>query len=155
MGLSFGSYMRCRRDVLMRRRGFVPLRRRWVFHLSLVWDVMKTYHWDVLATFHWDIVGCFIWDLFEMSWRRTTETSWRRSIETSLGVSFETCLRRCWDIQSDVITTSPQRLVAGWVVISQKSFKFSGHDKISFQWLWNGWTTFSTETLTVTNKFEW
>ena len=40
------------------------------------------------------------------SWKRTTETSWRRSTETSLGVSFETYLRRCWDVQSDVVTTS-------------------------------------------------
>ena len=100
---------------------------------------MDTYHWDVLVTYQWDVVGCFIWDLLEtswrrtdetsllrpletssrrsnkMSWRRTTETSWRRSIETSLGVSFETYLRRRWDIQRDVVTTSPWRLVAGWV----------------------------------------
>ena len=47
------------------------------------------------------------------SWRRTTETSWRRSIETSLGVSFERYLRRCWDVQKDVTTTSPRRLNAG------------------------------------------
>ena len=94
---------------------------------------MKTYHWHVLVTYQWDVSGCFIWDLFETSWRctdgtsslgpheassrhtnktswkRTTETSWRRSTETSLGVSFETYLRRHWDVQRDVITTSPQR----------------------------------------------
>ena len=87
LGVSFGSYRRRRRDVLM--------------------DVVDTYHWDVLVTYHWDVVGCFIWDLSETSWRRTngtsslrplgtlpwhtnkmswrctTETSWRRSTETS------------------------------------------------------------------------
>ena len=47
--------------------------------------------------------------------RGTTETSWRRSTETSLGVSFETYLRRHWDVQRDVVTTSPRRLVVGWV----------------------------------------
>ena len=41
--------------------------------------------------------------------------SWRSSTETSLGVSFETYLRRHWDVQRDVVTTSPRRLVAGWV----------------------------------------
>ena len=100
---------------------------------------MDTYHWDVLVTYHWDVIGCFIWDLFETlwrrtdgtsslrphetssrytnktSWRRTTETSWRCSTETLLGVSFETCLRRYWDVQIDVVTTSSWRLVAGWV----------------------------------------
>ena len=101
---------------------------------------MDTYHWDVLVKYHWDVVGCFIWDLLEMSWRRTdetsslrpletwsrhtnkmswrrtTETSWRRSTETSLGVSFETYLLHCWDVQRDVVTTSPRRLVVGWVI---------------------------------------
>ena len=91
---------------------------------------MDTYHWDALVTYHWDVVGCFIWDLLETSWRRTDETSslrpletwsrhtnkmsWRRTTETSLGVSFETYLRRCWDVQRDVVTTSPRRLIAGW-----------------------------------------
>ena len=111
LGVSFGSYRRRRRDVLM--------------------DVVDTYHWDVLVTYHWDVVGCFIWDLFETlwgrtdgtsslrplemlsrhtnkTWRRTTETSWRLSSEMLLGVSFETYLRCRWDVQRDVITTSPR-----------------------------------------------
>ena len=95
-GVSFGSYKRRRREVIMRRCGYV--------------------HWDFLVRYHWDAVGCFIWDLFETllkrtdgtsslrthemlphytnktSWRRTTETSWWRSTETSLDVSFETYL---------------------------------------------------------------
>ena len=120
LGVSFGSYSRGRRDVLMGRR---------------------EYHWDVLVTYHWDVDGCFIWDLFEASWRRTdgtsllrpletssrhtnktswrrtTETSWRGSTETSLGVSFETYLRRRWDVQRDVVTTSPRRRFAGWEVL--------------------------------------
>ena len=44
LGVSFGSYRRRRRDVLMGRRGYVPLRRLgdvplrrlWVFHLRLI-----------------------------------------------------------------------------------------------------------------------
>ena len=28
--------------------------------------------------------------------------------------SFETYLRRCWDVQRDILTASPRRLVAGW-----------------------------------------
>ena len=115
------------------------------------------YHWDVLVTYHWKVIGYFIWDLLETSWRytdltsllrpletsswrsnktlwkRATETSWWRSAKTSLGVSFETHLRRCWDLQRDVITTSSRRLVVGWVVKnvivfnnpdSMTSFKF-------------------------------
>ena len=108
---------------------------------------MDTYHWDVLVTYHWDGVGCFIWDLSEtlwrytdgtwllrpletssrcsnkMSWRRTAEMSWQRSTNTSLGVSFETYLRRCWDVQRDVVTMSLRRHVAGWgksIVVSDK-----------------------------------
>ena len=87
LGVSFGSYWRRLREVLMGRHGYVPLRRlgdvplifRWVFHLRHIWDVVekywwdvvitspwdvvKTYHWHVLPTFHWDDVGCFIWDV--------------------------------------------------------------------------------------------
>ena len=118
---------------------------------------MNTYHWDVLVTYHWDVIGCFIWDLFETSWRRTygtsslrphetssqhtnktlwrrtTETSWRRSTETSLSVSFETYLRRHWDIQRDVVTTSPRRLVSGWV----SCVFVSQH--MNFCWGWRCW----------------
>ena len=81
-----------------------------------------------------------VWDVFETSWRRTdgtsslrshetssrhisktprrptTDTFSRRSTETLLGVSFETYLRRHWDVQRNVVTTSPRRLVVGWVV---------------------------------------
>ena len=99
---------------------------------------MKTYHWVSLVTYHWDVIGCFIWDLLETSWRhadgtsslsphekssrhtnktswgRAAETSGRRSTETSLGVSFETYLQRHWDVQRDVVTMLPRRLLAGW-----------------------------------------
>ena len=55
LGVSFGSYRRRRRDVLMGRRGYillrrfgdVPLIRGWVFHLRLIWDVLETYWWEV------------------------------------------------------------------------------------------------------------
>ena len=63
LGVSFGSYRRRRRDVLMGRGGYVPLRRHWVFHLRLVWDVVEMHHWDV--------VGCFIWDVPATSLGRT------------------------------------------------------------------------------------
>ena len=95
LGVSFGSYRRRQRDVLMGRRGYVPLRRLgdiplrhcWVIHLRLIWDVVETYWWDVaitslwdvittyqwdfLTTFHWDVVGCFIWDVPATSMGRT------------------------------------------------------------------------------------
>ena len=110
------------------------------------WDVVDRYHWDVLVTYHWDVVGCFIWDLFKTLWwridgawlllpletssqhsnktsrKRTTEASWRRSIETSLGVSFETYLRHSWDVQRDLDTMLPRRLVVGWVVEYRKNY---------------------------------
>ena len=132
-----GTRKETRDNVTPRRGGDVPERRYWVFHLGVTED---TYHWDVLVTYHWDVIDCFIWDMFETSWRRTdgtsplcphetssrrtnktswrrtTETSWRRSTETSLGVSFETYLRRHWDVQRDVVTTLPWRLVAGWIL---------------------------------------
>ena len=71
LGVSFVTYRRRRRDILMGRRvyvimrrlGDVPLRRRWVFHLRLFRGVVETYRWDILATFHRSVVGCFIWDV--------------------------------------------------------------------------------------------
>ena len=99
--------------------------------------------------YHLGVFGCFIWDLFETSWRRTdgtsslssletlswhtnktswrrtTETYWWRSTEMPFGVSFETYLRRRWDVQRDVVTTSPWRLVTGWVAFGRYlSFAF-------------------------------
>ena len=95
LGVSFGSYRRRRRDVVMGRRGYVPLRRLgdlplrrwWVFHLRLTWDVVETYWWDVaitspwdmattyqqdvVKTYHWDVIGCFIWDVPATSLLRT------------------------------------------------------------------------------------
>ena len=122
LGVSFGSYRRCCRDVLMGRRGYVPLRRpgdvplrhRWVFHLRLIWDIVETYWWDVVIRH----LKTSSQHTNKTSWRRTTETSLRRSTETSLGVSFETYLRRRWEVQRDIVTTSPRRLVAGWVLRS-------------------------------------
>ena len=54
-----------------------------------------------------------------MLWRRTTETPWRRSTQTSLDVSFETYLRRHWNVQREVASTSLRRLVAGWVMVEK------------------------------------
>ena len=39
---------------------------------------------------------------------------------TSLGVSFETYLGRRWDVQRDIVTTSPRRLAARWVSFEQE-----------------------------------
>ena len=117
LGVSFGSYRRRRRDVLIGRSGYVPLRRvgdvplrrHWMFHLRLVWEWRRT---D--ATSSWPSHETSSRHTNKTSWRRTTQTSWRRSTETSLDVSFETFLRRHWEVQRDVVTTSPRRLVAGW-----------------------------------------
>ena len=114
LDVSFGSYRRRRRDVLMGRRGYVPLKR--------------------LGTYHSDAVGCFIWDLFEALWRHTTETSWWRSTEMSLGVSFEMYLPRRWDVQRDVVTTSPRRLVAGWDMLCFTGFQRFG--RVNFKATW-------------------
>ena len=70
----------------------------------------------------------------KMLWRCTTETSWWHSAETSLGVSFETYLQRHCDVQTDVVTTLPRRLVAGWVRSAARSIlnlKYSVPKKIS------------------------
>ena len=117
LGVSFGSYRRRRRDVLIGRSGYVPLRRvgdvplrrHWMFHLRLVWEWRRT---D--ATSSWPSHETSSRHTNKTSWRRITQTSWRRSTETSLDVSFETFLRRHWEVQRDVVTTSPRRLVAGW-----------------------------------------
>ena len=97
LGVSFGSYKRRRRDILMGRRGYVPfirlgevtLRRRWVFYLRRT-DGMSS---------------LLLLDDNKTSWRRTSDMSWRRSTETSLGVSFETYLRRTERRCYDVVTT--------------------------------------------------
>ena len=121
LGVSFGSYRRRRRDVLngtswirttetswwrttetslgilfgtyLRRCRDVLMGRRHCFPLRRCRDIPIRPREDIplrrLATFHWDVVGC---------------------------VSFETYLQRCWDVQTDVVATSPRRLVAGWAV---------------------------------------
>ena len=100
--------------VPLRRFGNAPLRRRWVFHLGLFetsWR--RTDGTSLLHPFETSLRRSN-----KMLLRRTTETFWRRSIATSLGVSFGTYLRRRWDVQRDVVTMSPRRLNAGWVLIS-------------------------------------
>ena len=67
LGVSFRTYRRRCRDVLMGRRGYVPLwrpgnvplRHCWVFHLRLFWGVLETYWWDVVATSFWYVVTTF------------------------------------------------------------------------------------------------
>ena len=74
LGVSFETYRRRRRDVLMGRHGYVPLRR--------------------LGDVPLNVVGCFIWDLFETSWRRTDETSSLRPLETWSRHTNKTSWRR-------------------------------------------------------------
>ena len=95
LGVSFQSYRRRCRDLLIGRPGYVPLRRRddvplrqcWVFHLRFTWDIVERYWCDVIITSPWDVIRKHT---NRTSWRHTTETSWLRSTETSLGVSFGT-----------------------------------------------------------------
>ena len=125
LGVSFGSYRRRCRNLLMARRGYVPLRRLgdvslrlcWMFYLRIIWDVMETYY----ETSSLRPLQTSSRHANKTSWRHTTETPWRRSTETLLGVSFETYTQRCWDVQRDVVATSPQRLIAGWhnIVLSR------------------------------------
>ena len=92
LGVSFASYRRRRRDVLMGHREYVPLRRCWVFHLrpiEMSWrpaNGASSLRPLETSSRHTN----------KTPWRRTTEKSWRRSTETSLGVSFERHLRRRW-----------------------------------------------------------
>ena len=87
LGVSFGSYRRRRRDVLMGRGGYVPLRRRGDVlmgrhhdipirrredvPLRRLGDVPLRRHWvfhlrlvwDVAKTYHWDVLATFHWDV--------------------------------------------------------------------------------------------
>ena len=84
LGVLFGTYRRCRRDVLIGRRGYVLPRR--------------------LGNVHWDVVGCFIWNLFETSWRRTERTSLlsplRRHYNCPIRRHGDIPLRRIGDVPS-------------------------------------------------------
>ena len=117
LGVSFGSFRRRRSDVLMGRRGYVPLTFWWrttetSLGVSFETSWRRTDETSSLRPLE-------TWSRYtnKTPWRRTTETSWRRSTEMSLGVSFETYLRHRWDVQRDVVTTSPWRLFAGWVMM--------------------------------------
>ena len=116
-GVSFGTFRRRRRDILMghcecvslRRLGDVPLRRRWAFHLWLVWDVVESYRWDVvvtsswgiLTTFQYDVVETYHWDVLAMFHQDVVVgISWGVTV-TLLG---RTRRQRC-----DVATTSCYR----------------------------------------------
>ena len=85
---------------------------------------VETYHSSVIWVFRLGLTGDVVETSNGMSWIRTTETSRRRSSETSLGVSFKTYLGRHWDVQRDVVTTSPRRIVAGRDLSNEKIFCF-------------------------------
>ena len=93
--------------ISLRRLCDVPLRRFWVFHLILIKMSWRRTNWKLLLR----PLETFSQGSNMTLCRRTTETSWQYFTETSLGVSFETYLRRCWDVQRDVIATSPCHLV--------------------------------------------
>ena len=127
-GVSFGRNRRPCRDLLMARHRYVPMRRLvaydWdvfgCFQLGVSFEACLRRCGDVLMG-HCHFVPwrrCHVRCHDAVSWRRTTETVWRRSTETSLGVSFETYLRRSWDVQREVVMTSPWRLVAWWLELS-------------------------------------
>ena len=116
LGVSFGSYRRRCRDVLMGRRGYIPLRRLgdiplirgWVFHLRLIWDVVETYWWDVPL-------------------RRGHDVPIRGRENVPLRCLDNVPLRRHWvfhlrhtcDVAGtyrETSTASPQRRVAGWEI---------------------------------------
>ena len=106
LGVSFGSYRRRPRYILMGRSGYVllkclgdvPLRRHWVFHLRLAWDVVETYCGTSLLRPH----EMSSRHTNKTSWSRTTETSLRRSTETSLGVSI-------WDVPATPLGRTERR----------------------------------------------
>ena len=117
LGISFGTYMRRRTDVLMGRRGYVPLRRLgdvplrrlWVFHLRLIWDVVETYWqdvvitfpWDVVTTYqhdfvklyHWDVLAMFHLDVFECFIWDVHVTSLRQAKRRRYDVAMTSCCR--------------------------------------------------------------
>ena len=79
-------------ETCLRHREGVPIRRLYYVPLRRCTTFLRhSYYWDVLAT-----------------------------IETSLGVSFETHLRRRWDVQREVVTTSPRR-AARWEHATNKA----------------------------------
>ena len=112
LGVSFGTYITRRRDVLMGRT-----------NRCFIWNLFETSWRCTDGSSSLRSLEMSLWHINKTSWRRTTETSWGRSTETSLDVSFETHL--CCDVQRDVVTTSPRRLVAGWVAINYNSFYLS------------------------------
>ena len=71
--VSFETYGRCYREVIMwrlgyillRRLGDVPLRHCRVFHLKLAWDVLEMFWWGVIVTFSGDVVTMFQYDVMK------------------------------------------------------------------------------------------
>ena len=119
--VSFKSYRRCYRGILMDRHDFeplrclgdIPLRCCWLFHLTYLrhcGDVLMGHCHFVLLRHHNNIP-------IKILWRCTTETSWQHSTETLMGLSFEAYLQCHWDIQGDIFRLSSQHLVAGWDII--------------------------------------
>ena len=63
LGVSFGSYMRCHRDILMRRRGCVPLRRLGDVPLRRLADVPLSTFWKSIEVF--SVKKQYIYCIFE------------------------------------------------------------------------------------------
>ena len=112
LSVSFGTYMRRRRHVLMGRRGYVPLRRLgdvplrrlWVFHLRLIWDVVETYWWDVVITPPWAMRRHH-----DIPIRRREDVPLRRLGDVPLRRHWVFCLRRTWEVAGTYRETSLRR----------------------------------------------
>ena len=101
LDVSFGTYMRRCRVVLMGRRGNVslrrlghtPLRRCWVLYLRLVWHAVETYWWDVAITSSWDVVTTFHQNDVECFIQDVPTTSLGRTGGHSYDVAMTSCCR--------------------------------------------------------------
>ena len=106
LSVSFGTYRRRHRHVLMgrqryvplKRLGDIPLRRHWMFHLRLIWDVRETPWWDVVVTPSWDIS----WRSNKMPW----EVPLRRLCDAPPRRRWVLHLRRTFDVAGTYRETS-------------------------------------------------
>ena len=119
LSVSFGSYRRRLRDVLMGRCGYVPLRRlgailmrpRWAFHLRLMWDVVEAYWWEVVINSPWDVLTTFQYDVVKTNhWDVLATFHWSVVGCFSWDVP-ATSLRRTETRRYDVLTTCCCRVV--------------------------------------------
>ena len=144
LGVSFWTYTRRCRVVIMGRHGHVPLRRLgdipqrrcWVFLLRFVWHVVETYWWDVVVTSSWDVVitfhqndiGCFIQDVPATSLGHTEGHSY--DVATTPCCQFGLCIAMFvymfWYI-----------FITLFFEVLLKGFIFESRDVIFFIYTWD------------------